>query len=110
MGTVKQKSVFKHVQKVQIHLILHMGNVLLRHFSPLKHSLVSNDPVCKLQRPWSDCMDAQADLGLCCPHIPQDTFSHGAAHMAMFPGNLKQLSQVQQEIITSFFQTSNNVK
>ena len=22
--------------------------------------------------------DAQADLGLCCPHMPNDTFSHGA--------------------------------
>ena len=25
--------------------------------------------------------DAQADLGLCCPHIPEDTFPHGAAHI-----------------------------
>ena len=26
-------------------------------------------------------MDAQADLGLHGPHIPKDTFSHGAAHI-----------------------------
>ena len=26
--------------------------------------------------------DAQADLGLCCTHMPEDTFSHGAAHMS----------------------------
>ena len=32
-------------------------------------------------RPWSDCADAQADLGLRCPHMPEDTFSHGAAHI-----------------------------
>ena len=24
--------------------------------------------------------NAQADLGLCCPHIPEDTVSHGMAH------------------------------
>ena len=26
---------------------------------------------------WSDCADAQAGLGLRCPHMPEDTFSHG---------------------------------
>ena len=26
-------------------------------------------------------MDMHADLGLLCPHIPIDTFSHGAAHI-----------------------------
>ena len=31
-------------------------------------------------RPWSGCVDAQAGLGLCCPHMPEDTFSHGATH------------------------------
>ena len=26
-------------------------------------------------------VDAQVDLALCCPHMPRDTFSHGAAHI-----------------------------
>ena len=25
-------------------------------------------------------MDVQADLGLCCPHMPKDTFSHNLEH------------------------------
>ena len=25
---------------------------------------------------------AQADLGLRCPHMPEDTFSHAAAHLS----------------------------
>ena len=27
------------------------------------------------------CVDAQADLGHRCPHMPEDTFSHDAAHL-----------------------------
>ena len=27
--------------------------------------------------------DAQADLGLCCPHMPKDTFLLGAAHVVV---------------------------
>ena len=37
------------------------------------HSIVSNDSVSGQRRPWSDCADAQADLGLRCPHMPEDT-------------------------------------
>ena len=32
------------------------------------HSVVSNDSVSGQWMPWSDCMDVQADLGLCCSH------------------------------------------
>ena len=28
----------------------------------------------------SDCADVQTDLGLCCLHMPKDTFLHGVAH------------------------------
>ena len=48
-------------------------------FFPLKHSLAANDSVCGQQRPWSDFANAQADLGRRCPHMPKDTFLHGAA-------------------------------
>ena len=49
--------------------------------SPFIHSVVSNDSVSGHWRPWSDCMNAQADLGPRCPHMPEETFSHIAAHM-----------------------------
>ena len=46
---------------------------------PLRHSIISNDFVSGQWRPWSDCADAQADLGLRCPHMPENTYSHGAS-------------------------------
>ena len=48
---------------------------------PSKHSVISKNSVCGQQRPRSDCSDAQADLGLHYPHMPEDTFSHGMAHL-----------------------------
>ena len=47
--------------------------------SPFIHSVVFNDFISGQWRPWSDCMNVQADLGLRCPHMPKDTFSHGPA-------------------------------
>ena len=44
--------------------------------SPVKCSIVFNESVCGQRKPWSDCADAQADLGIRCPHMPEDTFSH----------------------------------
>ena len=49
--------------------------------SPFIHSVVSNYSVSGQWRPWSDCADAQSDLGLRCPHVPEDTFSYGAAQL-----------------------------
>ena len=65
--------------------------------SPFIHSLVPNDPVSGQWRPWSDCMDAQADLGHRCSHMPDDTFLHGAAHFSMKTSvyTLKHLSEMQ---------------
>ena len=40
--------------------------------------IVSNDSISGQWRPWSGCMDVQADLGLCCPHMPRRHF-----HMAL---------------------------
>ena len=31
--------------------------------------------------PWSDCADAHADPGRRCPHMPEDIFLQGAAHL-----------------------------
>ena len=39
--------------------------------SPLKHSIVANKCVCRQYRPWSDCAEAQANLVLRCPHMPE---------------------------------------
>ena len=52
--------------------------------SPLIHCVVPNDSVRGHLRSWSACVDAQVDLGLRCPHMPKDTFSHGAAHMSIW--------------------------
>ena len=35
----------------------------------------------------SDCANAQASLGLCCPQIPEDRFSCVAALMLLEPAN-----------------------
>ena len=49
--------------------------------SQFVHSVVSNDTVSGQHMPWSDCANAQADLDFRCPHMPEDSFSHGASHM-----------------------------
>ena len=55
--------------------------------SSLIHSIVSYNSVSGQRRPWSDCANAQADLGLCCPHLPED-LAHmrtAKAHMNLCP-------------------------
>ena len=55
--------------------------------SPFIHSVVSNDSVGRQWRPRSACADAQADLGLRCPYMPEDMFL--AWHSTFNPvGNL----------------------
>ena len=57
------------------------------HCSLFIHSVVANDSVRGLWRVWSDCADARSDLGLHC--MPEDTFSHGAAHTWLNPFEYK---------------------
>ena len=52
--------------------------------SSLIHSMVFIDSVSGRRRPRSDCANAQSDLGLRCPHMPEDTFSHGAAKINLY--------------------------
>ena len=59
-----KKKAFENTQNVKIQIILCMHKVSSR---PLL------------------CMDAQADLGLHCLHMPQDTFSHGMAQIQLVP-------------------------
>ena len=78
LARAKRKRVFKHAQNAQVQssrvcAMSHPGKC-----SPPIHSAVSIDSRNGQRRPWSDCADAQADLDLRCPHIPEDTFSHGS--------------------------------
>ena len=50
-------------------------------YSLLIHSVVFSNFVSGQRKSWSDCAEAQADLGLCCPLMPEDMFSYGAAHV-----------------------------
>ena len=50
--------------------------------SLLIHSLVFNVSVSRQCIPSSDCVDALADLGLRCPHMPE-TFSDGEVQMML---------------------------
>ena len=43
----------------------------------MQQFIVSNNSADSMT--WYDCADAQDDLGLRCPHMPEDLFSHGAA-------------------------------
>ena len=61
-----------------------LSSIGCHYGSPFIHSVVSNDSVSGQWRPWSDCADAQADLGLRCPHMPEDTFYHDAVHLICF--------------------------
>ena len=45
--------------------------------------LVSIDSISAQQRPWSDCMEVQTDLGICCQHVPKDFFSFGMSMMSI---------------------------
>ena len=54
--------------------------VSFEQLGPGIYSIVSNGSVCRQWRPWS-VLAVQADLGLHCTHMPEDTFLHGVAHM-----------------------------
>ena len=63
-------------------------------FSPFVCIVVSNDSFSEQWRPWSDCADAQADLGLRCPHTPEDTFLQGASQSQILRTLLKKKSHI----------------
>ena len=45
-------------------------------------------------RPWSDCADAQADLGLRCPHMPEDSVK-SRSETGWFSDIVAQLSKLR---------------
>ena len=75
-------SAFEYMQNVQIQVILHMHKVSPAPLLTI-HIFCSIKKICKRTvKAQSDCMDVQSDLGLHCPHMLKDRFSHGAAHLA----------------------------
>ena len=38
-------------------------------------------------RPWSDCANAQADIGIRRPHMPEDVFLNDASHIQIAKKN-----------------------
>ena len=83
MDRDKQKCMVKHAQNARADLSHVFWKSHSGICSSLIHFIASNDYVSGQQRPWSDCADAQADLGLGCPHMIEDTFSHSAANMVI---------------------------
>ena len=71
--TVKRKSSFEHAQNGRFQIILRIK------YNPgicslFIYSVVSNDSVTGQRRPWSDCADAQSDLGLAVRIYPKTPF------------------------------------
>ena len=67
---------------------------------PLIRFVVYNDSVNGQCAVWSDCADAQFDLGLRCPHMPKDKFSQGPAHIRLhhFTANPKHYENAYSSI------------
>ena len=74
--------------------------------SQLIHSIVANNSASGQGRPWSDCADAQADLGLRCPHMLEDTFSLGAAHILVTSKEYKIYESCATDTLPDNFQLS----
>ena len=72
LSKVRKKYKFNHPAHAQSHPGI---------CSPLIHSIVSNGSISGQQRPCLDCADAQAELGLRCPHMPDESFSNDEAHI-----------------------------
>ena len=96
MGRAKPKGILEYVQNT-FRFNPHNHKLSSGHLlSILILFIVPNDSVSGQRRPWSDCADAQAVLGLRCPHMPEDTCSRGAANMTASPTN------ANSEISTAF--------
>ena len=67
------------------HYHAHAQSIIPSLCSPFIHYIVglrlSNDSVSGQERPRSDYVDVQTGMSLCCPHMPEDMFSHGEAYI-----------------------------
>ena len=75
--TASSETVPSNMRKLRIQIILRMREDHPGLCFSFVHSVISINYVSGQGRPWSDFADAPADLGLRCPHLPKDTFSHG---------------------------------
>ena len=97
MNRIERKSAFEHAQNGRFRSSCACAKYHLGLCSPFIISLVSSDYVSGQRRPWSDCASAQSDLGLRCPHMPEDTFLPGEArinnHIPLIPAVLWSIIQ-----------------
>ena len=83
LGAPSEKVPSDMRKNAQIQVVLRMHKVSSGP-SPLhSYPIVSDDSGRGQWKPWSDCANAQADLGLRCPHMPKDTISHVAVHFSI---------------------------
>ena len=96
MGRVKRKRAFEHAQNAQIQVILCMRKASSGLLLFIWHSVESNDSFSGKRRSWSDCADAQSDLGLRCPHVPEDKFrmSQSVFYNAFLIFHIKVLNRI----------------
>ena len=80
---IKQKSASEHAQNAKIQVILRISKVSFR--LPFIHSVVSNGSVSRQWKPWSNCMDFQANLGPRCLHTAQRHVFSWHAHIVEGP-------------------------
>ena len=72
------KSAFEHVQNGWIRITLHMCKLTSWHL--LSTEILSSIQLFCLWAGEGPDQTVQADLGLCCPHMPEDKFWHVATH------------------------------
>ena len=77
---VKRKKTFEHAEICGFRSSYVCANNYPGICSPFIYSVVSNVLLADSEDP-DQTMDVQAALGLCCPHMFEDTFSPGAARM-----------------------------
>ena len=71
------KSVFEHAQNALVQIILRIHKHPLGLCSLVIHFVVSYDCLSRQWRSWSDCWDAQSDLGFTVHAWPKSTFLLG---------------------------------
>ena len=76
------------MRNAQIEVIPRICMSTLGLSSATIHYAVSIGTVSGQWRPWSDCAEAQSDMGLRCPYVSEDTFSHGPAYLYYYSNSV----------------------
>ena len=83
MGSTKRNASLSTSKMQRFRLIPRMLKVSSGHFLSIVTFYSVNGSISRQRRPWSDCTDAQADLGLRCLHTLKDMFLHCAAKIML---------------------------